>query len=150
MLEKNKCLPTRNLYGYWQKIEARWIDNDIYGHINNAVYYEYIDSIINSYLINQDLLDPLKSKTIGLVAESHCQFFRPVRYPISMDGGLRVEKIGNSSVRYEVAMFAEDKDEPIAVGGYTHVFVQRAGGRPTPVPQKLREVFGELIKQNVI
>ncbi len=150
MLEKNKCLPTRNLYGYWQKIEARWIDNDIYGHINNAVYYTYIDSIINGYLISQGLLEPQKSKIIGLVAESHCQFFRPVRYPISMDGGLRVEKIGNSSVRYEVAMFAEDKDEPIAVGGYTHVFVQRAGGRPTPVPQKLREVFGELIKQNVI
>ncbi len=147
MLEKNKCLATRDLYGYWQKIETRWIDNDIYGHINNAVYYEYIDSIINSYLINQDLLDPLKSKTIGLVAESHCQFCRPARYPISMDGGLRVEKIGSSSVRYEIGMFAEDKDEPIAVGGYTHVFVERVGCRPTPVPQKLRKVLGKLIKK---
>ena len=126
------------------------MDNDIYGHINNAVYYAYIDSIINGYLINQDLLEPLKSNIIGLVAESHCQFCRPARYPISMDGGLRVEKIGNSSVRYEVGMFTEDKDEPIAVGGYTHVFVERAGGRPTPVPQKLREVFEKLIKKNGI
>ena len=123
------------------------MDNDIYGHINNAVYYAYIDSIINGYLINQDLLEPLKSNIIGLVAESHCQFCRPARYPISMDGGLRVEKIGNSSVRYEVGMFAEDKDEPIAVGGYTHVFVERVGGRSTPIPQKLREEFRKLIKK---
>ena len=143
-MDKQKCVATRDLYGYWQQITLRWRDNDIYGHVNNAVYYFYIDSIINGYMIEQNVLNPMQGQVIGLVVESHCQFCRPLSYPGFVDGGLRVERIGTSSVGYEVGMFPKGEDYPAAVGGYTHVFVDRATKRPVPIPKKMREALNSL------
>ena len=108
--------PERSLYTYWQVVSTRWHDNDIYGHVNNTVYYSYIDSVINGYMIEQGVLDPWGSEVIGIVVESHCQFFESLRYPISIDGGLRVETLGASSVRYEVGIFPQGEDRAAAVG----------------------------------
>ena len=145
MAEKKKCTATRDLYGYWQRVTTRWQDNDIYGHINNAIYYAYIDSVINGYMIEQGILNPQKGEIIGLVVESHCQFCRSLSYPALIDGGLRIKKIGVSSVRYEVGMFPIDNDQPAAVGGYTHVFVDRLTRQPAPITPVLREAFEDLI-----
>lgn len=144
MNDKQKFTATRDLYRYWQKITARWRDNDIYGHINNTVYYSYIDSIINGYMIERGVLDPNDGIVIGLVVESHCQFYEPLSYPVLVDGGLRVEKIGTTSVGYEVGMFSEGKDYPSAVGGYTHVFVDRSTNRPMTIPPTLRKALESL------
>ena len=144
MVDKQKCAATRDLYGYWQQITARWRDNDIYGHINNTVYYSYIDSIINGYMIERNVLNPSQGQVIGLVVESHCQFCTPLSYPALVDGGLRVEGIGTSSVGYEVGMFLKGDDYPAAVGGYTHVFVDRLNKRPVPIPKHVREALEEL------
>ena len=125
-------------------MSTRWRDNDIYGHVNNAVYYSYIDSVINGYMVEQGVLDPWGSEIIGIVVESHCQFYQPLRYPVLIDGGLRVETLGTSSARYEVGIFPQGEDRAAAVGGFTHVFVKRSSSRPVPIPGKVRAVLENL------
>ncbi len=145
MRAKHQVTVTRRLFPYWQAIDARWRDNDIYGHVNNAVYYTYIDTIINGYMIENKVLDPWSDNVVGFVVESHCSFLKPLRYPVSIDGGLRVEYLGKSSVRYEVGMFQKGDNQAAAVGGFTHVFVDRSSDRPTPIPGKLRSVLAKLL-----
>ena len=136
--------PTRDLYVCWQVVGTRWRDNDIYGHVNNAVYYSYIDSVINGYMVDRGVLDPMVSEVIGVVVESHCEFHQPLCYPVKIDCGLRVEHLGSSSVRYEVGMFVQGEDQASAVGGFTHVFVNRQSGRPVPMPDNVRDVLKNL------
>ena len=144
MANRRASAPTRDLYAYWQVVSTRWRDNDIYGHINNAVYYSYIDSVINGYMVEQEVLDPWGSEIIGIVVESHCQFFQSLRYPVLIDSGLRIEKLGTSSVLYEVGMFPQGGGRAAAVGGFTHVFVNRSSNRPVPIPGKVRAVLEKL------
>lgn len=114
-------------------------DNDQYSHINNSVYYHLFDSIVNAYLIAHCELSPQTSDSIGLVISSHCQFFFPLSFPEVLDLGLRVNRLGNSSVTYEVAIFQEGGTEPAAVGGYTHVFVDAVSRKTSQIGERTRE-----------
>jgi acyl-CoA thioester hydrolase len=136
--EQIRATSDREGYAHWDSVTTRWSDNDIYGHINNAVYYEFIDAVVNRYLIDQGVLEPERSEVIGIVVESHCRFPKPITYPQAIDAGLKVVRIGTSSVAYEVGMFTEGESEASAVGGFTHVFVKRNEGRPVPIPTGLR------------
>jgi len=132
-------------YPYFLSYRTRWSDNDQYSHINNAVYFHFFDSIINTYLINECGLDPPTSPLIGLVISSFCEFFAPLSFPQLLDLGLRVNKLGSSSVMYEVGVFAEGQDMPAAVGGYTHVFVQRVERKSAPMSKRTREGLTKLL-----
>jgi acyl-CoA thioester hydrolase len=105
--------PTPNLraaYRHFQRIPTRWMDNDVYGHVNNVVYYSYFDTVVNQYLIEQGALDIERSEVVGLVVETNCQYFAPITFPDRVDTGLRVARLGNSSVRYEIGIFRNDED----------------------------------------
>ncbi len=136
---------SREQYRYWQSVSTRWKDNDAYGHINNAVYYSYIDSVVNQFLIEHQLLDIQKSDSIELVVQSQCRFFQPLSYPGRVDCGLRVTDLGNSSVSYEVGMFAEAEAAAAAVGGFTHVFVDREARRRCALSVPVRSVLQSLV-----
>ena len=116
----------RGAYRHFQRIPTRWVDNDIYGHVNNAVYYSYFDTVINVWLIAHAGLDIRGGAQIGLCAESHCKFLAPIEFPKTVEAGLRVDHLGRSSVRYGVALFVEDQPAPAAEGWFVHVFVDRA------------------------
>lgn len=131
-------------YPFTTPLTTRWRDNDVYGHVNNVVYYEYFDTIANLYLIEHGGLD-IHGGVIGLVVASQCQFNAPLAYPDELTGGLRVTKLGNSSVRYELAIAKRSSTEIAAEASFTHVFVDRATRRPTPIPDQLREALAKLI-----
>ncbi|KAK0507953.1 hypothetical protein JMJ35_009842 [Cladonia borealis] len=122
----------RSDYAFHQEYRTRWSDNDMYDHMNNSVYSFLFDSIINAYLIEHCDLRPPASPQIGLVVNSHCDYFGSVGFPMVVELGLRVNKLGKSSVAYEVGVFEKGKDDVRAVGGYTHVFVERERNRPAP------------------
>ena len=134
----------KEVYRYWQKVTTRWADNDVYGHVNNAVYFTYIDSVVNQFLIESAVLDIHAGRVIGLVVSSECQFFKPLSYPGVVDCGLRVRRLGSSSVTYEVGLFLPDDASVAAVGGFTHVYVDRQSRRPHPLPESLRSVLHTL------
>src|SRR5690348_1423748 len=119
-------------------IPTRWMDNDIYGHVNNVVYYSYFDTVVNQYLIEQGALDFLTSDVFGLVVETSCQYFAPIAFPDVVHAGLRVAKLGNTSVRYEIGIFRNDEDLASAQGHFVHVYVDRSARRPAALPQVLR------------
>lgn len=123
-------------------IQTRWNDNDVYGHVNNVVYYAYFDTVINEWLVREGGLDPLASPAIGLCVESQCRYVAPAAYPEELAAGLRVAKLGRSSVRYEIAIFRGDT--LLAEGYFVHVFVDRASRRPTPIPDPLRNALSRL------
>lgn len=125
-------------YQYWIDIQTRWNDNDMYGHINNAVYYTWFDTLVNSFLIEQGVLDPAKSKVIGLVVDTGCQYYAPLSYPETVTAGLRAAKIGTSSVRYEIGLFKEGATEVCAEGHFVHVYVNAKTRKPKPVSSKMR------------
>ena len=129
---------TRADFPHWLIIPTRWMDNDVYGHVNNALYYAFFDTVINEYLINVGGLDIHTGETIGLAVETHCQFFAPLAFPDQIDAGLRVAKLGNSSVRYEVGLFKQGDEQAAALGYFVHVFVDRAARRPCPIPPTIR------------
>jgi acyl-CoA thioester hydrolase len=137
---------TRADYGHWLVIPTRWMDNDVYGHVNNVVYYSYFDTVINAYLIEAGKLDIEKGPVIGLCIESQCRYFKPLAFPDTIDAGLRVGKLGNSSVRYEVGLFRQGDAAPAAAGHFVHVFVDREGRRPTPIPDPMRAALARLVK----
>jgi acyl-CoA thioester hydrolase len=128
----------RSAYRHFQRITTRWMDNDVYRHVNNVVYYSYFDTVVNQYLIEQQVLDIEASSVIGLVVETQCNYFSPITFPDTVDAGLRVAKLGGSSVRYEVGLFRNDAPEASAQGHFVHVYVDRASNRPTPLPAALR------------
>lgn len=136
---------TRSAYRHFQAIPTRWMDNDVYGHVNNVVYYSYFDTVVNQWLIEQGLLDFIRSAVIGLVVETSCSYFRPVAFPDVIHAGLRVAHLGRSSVRYEVGLFRNDEPSVAAAGHFVHVYVDRAGNRPTPLPEAMRAALQTLM-----
>ncbi|KAJ7674188.1 thioesterase thiol ester dehydrase-isomerase [Mycena rosella] len=135
----------RKDYPYFLSYRTRWSDNDQYSHINNGIYYLYFDSVVNTYLMEKCGLDPATSPLIGLVVSSFCEFFAPLSFPQVLDLGLRVNKLGTSSVTYEVGVFAQGQGAPAAVGGYTHVFVERAERKSAPIAPETREGLTKLL-----
>lgn len=132
-------------FRHFQSITTRWHDNDLYGHVNNVVYYSFFDSAVNRYLIEQGGLDIHNGEVVGFVVSSSCDYFASVAFPERIDVGLRVGKLGNSSVQYELAIFKEGDDEACAAGRFVHVFVDRASNRPAPIPERLRAALAELV-----
>jgi acyl-CoA thioester hydrolase len=135
----------RHTYRHFQAIPTRWADNDVYGHVNNVVYYSYFDTVVNQYLIEQRVLDVPTSTVIGLVVETQCEYFAPLSFPDVVHAGLRVAKIGNSSVRYEIGLFRNDEDAACAQGYFVHVYVDRASRNPIAVPSGMRLVLEKLL-----
>ncbi|WP_454735285.1 acyl-CoA thioesterase [Cupriavidus necator] len=132
---------SRSAYPYFQPITTRWMDNDVYGHVNNVVYYSYFDTVVNSYLIRQGVLDIESGSTIGLVIETQCNYFSSLSFPETVVAGLRVARLGTSSVRYEVGLFSGDDELAAAQGHFIHVYVDRATRRPVALPGPLREAL---------
>ncbi|WP_233862894.1 acyl-CoA thioesterase [Paraburkholderia adhaesiva] len=120
----------RSGYVHFLPITTRWMDNDVYGHVNNVVYYSYFDTVVNEYLIRMGALDIEHGTTIGLVVETQCSYFAPLVFPDRVEAGLRVARLGSSSVRYEVGLFREGETQPAAQGHFVHVYVDRATRRP--------------------
>ncbi len=131
-------------YKHFLPLQTRWADNDVYGHINNVVYYSYFDTIVNEYLVQAGVLDFHKGDTIGLVVETTCRYFAPLAFPQKLEGALRVAHIGNSSVRYELAIFKEGDDTPAAEGHFVHVYVDRETRKPAPLPNTFRTALASL------
>jgi len=134
----------RSDYPHFQPISTRWHDNDIYGHVNNVTYYSYFDSAVNAYLIEVGGLDIHNGEVVGFVVSSSCDYFASIAFPERIEIGLRVAKLGNSSVQYELAVFKQGEDEACAAGRFVHVFVERASNRPLPIPERLREALAAL------
>ena len=138
--------PTRADFVAFEEVHSRWNDNDVYGHINNAVYYSFFDTAVNRQGIEHHVLDLQNSKEIGLVVETQCQYFAPIVYPDAIHVGLKVVHLGNSSAKYEVAIFKNNEDVACAMGYFVHVYIDRLSNQSTPIPQKVREVLQGLIK----
>ena len=128
-------------YPHHLVIPTRWMDNDVYGHVNNVVYYSWFDTVVNRFLVDRGVLDIAASPVIGLVVSTNCAYFASVAFPDDIVGGLRVAHLGNSSVRYEIGLFRKGAETPAAAGEFTHVYVDRATNRPVPLPAELRAVL---------
>ncbi len=128
----------RSAYRHFQAVPTRWLDNDVYGHVNNVNYYSFFDTAVNQYLIEQGVLDIETSTVIGLVIETQCNYFKPVTFPDVVHAGVRVARLGTSSVRYEIGLFRNDDDDAAAQGHFVHVYVDRTARRPTPLPDAMR------------
>ncbi len=147
MQEANPPKPSpepRSAYRVFRSIATRWMDNDAYGHVNNVVYYSWFDTAVNAYLIEQGALDIHQGQAIGLVIETQCNYFAPLAFPQTITTGIRVARIGSSSVRYEVGIFGEG-DTTAAKGHFVHVYVDKATRRPVPLPEKLKTVLETLL-----
>ncbi|MEP7296546.1 MAG: thioesterase family protein [Burkholderiales bacterium] len=127
----------RSLFRHFETIATRWMDNDAYGHVNNVVYYSYFDTVVNRYLIEAGALDIERGRVIGLVVETHCNYFASLAFPQTVEAGLRVTRLGSSSVRYEIGLFAAGEPLAAANGHFVHVYVDRDTRRPVPLPAPL-------------
>ncbi|MDA0238314.1 MAG: thioesterase family protein [Proteobacteria bacterium] len=127
----------RDYFFHFQTIPTRWMDNDVYRHINNVVYYSFFDTAVNQFLIEQSVLDIEKSTIIGLVVETQCQYFSPITFPDIVTSGIRVDKIGKSSVHYSIGLFRENSDLASAQGSFVHVYVDAISRRPTPISKEM-------------
>jgi acyl-CoA thioester hydrolase len=138
----------RNAYHLFRRIDTRWADNDAYGHVNNVVYYAWFDTAVNAYLIEQDALDIHDGTTIGLVVETHCNYFAPVVFPQPVEVGIRIASLGASSVRYELGVFTADEHGEFVVcaakGHFIHVYVDQHTRRPVPLPLTLKSVLEKI------
>lgn len=135
----------RGDYRHWQRIPTRWNDNDVYGHVNNVVHYAFMDTVINTWLIEHGGLDIHGGSAIGLCVESHCNYLSSVAFPDAMLAGLRIGHLGRSSVRYEVGFRTEVGEDEIAEGHFVHVFVDRASREPVEIPGPLRTAMEGLV-----
>jgi acyl-CoA thioester hydrolase len=138
---------TRDAYAHLSQIGTRWMDNDVYGHVNNVVYYSYFDTAVNGYLIGAGYLDLAKSPVIGLVVETSCRYFSPIAFPDRVTAGIRVAHRGKSSVRYEIGLFRNDETQASAQGHFVHVYVDRATTRPVPLPEQLQRALDPLSRK---
>lgn len=134
----------RGAYRAFRSISTRWMDNDAYGHVNNVVYYSWFDTAVNGYLVQQGVLDIERSPVIGLVIETQCNYFAPIAFPQNVSAGIRVARIGRSSVRYEVGLFADDEPMTNARGHFIHVYVDRVTRKPTSLPNLFKTVLESL------
>ncbi len=131
----------RTAYAAHRPITTRWMDNDVYGHINNVVYYSFFDTAVNGLLMDAGVLDIHQGGVIGLVVETQCNYFAPIAFPQAVSAGVRVAQLGRSSVRYEIGLFAGDAPESAAAGHFIHVYVDRVTRRPVPLPEPLKAVL---------
>ena len=134
----------RGDYKHFLTVETRWMDNDVYGHVNNVVYYSFFDTAVNRYLIDEGVLDIRAGDTVGFVVETSCTYEKPIAFPDRVTAGLRVARIGTSSVRYEIGIFKDDDEESSAHGHFVHVYVDRATERSRPIPEKMRVALEKL------
>lgn len=134
----------RDAYPRFRALPTRWADNDIYGHINNAAYYGFFDTAVNCFLIEEAGLDIHAGRVIGLVVETGCNYFAPLAYPETVEAGVRVARLGNSSVTYEIGLFKQDEDEPAAQGRFVHVYVDRDTRRPVALPDTMRAALARI------
>ncbi len=139
-----RVVESRGDYPHFRAIQTRWSDNDIYGHVNNVTYYSYFDTVVNGFLIEEGGLDIAAGPVIGVAVETMCRFTKPIAYPEPLEAGLRVAKLGTTSVRYEIAIFRRGEDQAAASGHFVHVFVDRAGGAPVAIPKPLRAALERL------
>lgn len=135
----------RGDYRHFQPITTRWHDNDVYGHVNNVVYYSFFDSAVNTYLIEAGGLDIHTGEVVGFVVSSSCDYFASIAFPECIEVGLRVGKLGNSSVQYELAIFKHGEEQACAAGRFVHVFVDRDSNRPVSIPESLRAALARLL-----
>jgi acyl-CoA thioester hydrolase len=138
-------LPTHKDYRWFLPITTRWMDNDIYGHVNNVHYYSYFDTVANTYLINEAGLDPHDGEIIGYIVNSQCDYHKAIVFPDKIEGGFRVNRLGNSSVEYGIAIFKEGDSQACASGTFIHVFVNRETERPVPIPKKMRAALESML-----
>ena len=131
-------------YKVFRTISTRWMDNDAYGHVNNVVYYSWFDTAVNAYLIEQGVLDIHQGETIGLVVETQCNYFASLAFPQLVEAGIRVARLGESSVRYEVGLFAQGEEFTAAKGHFIHVYVDKVTRRPVLLPPPLKTVLEKL------
>ncbi len=135
----------RSAFKAFRPIGTRWSDNDVYGHVNNVIYYSWFDTAVNGLLIDRGAIDIHAGKVIGLVIETQCNYFAPLAFPENVLAGIRVAHIGSSSVRYEVGLFPEDAAQTCAARGhFIHVYVDRDTRRPVPLPPELLSVLETL------
>jgi len=135
----------RDEFRHFLTVTTRWMDNDVYGHINNVQYYSYFDTVINRFLIDRGILDIHAGEVIGLAVESHCNFFSSAAFPDDIEAGLRVAKLGRSSVRYEIGLFVAAREQAVAQGHFIHVYVNRDSGQPVDLPEALRDGLASLL-----
>ena len=130
--------PVRADYQVFRPVTTRWMDNDVYGHVNNAVYYSFFDTVVSGWLVENGIVEYEQGKTIGLAVNSECSYFEPISFPEAVTGGMRVDRIGSSSVTYAVGIFRGDGDSAAAAGTFTHVYVDRQTRRPSALTDDVR------------
>lgn len=142
----NRPIPlTRDGFALFRPLQTRWMDNDIYGHLNNVVHYSLFDTAVNGWLLEQAVVDPHHGETIFLVVETGCSYFAELRFPERITAGVRIAALGSSSVRYEIALFREDDTTAAAQGRFTHVHVGRLDRRPRPISDRTRQLLQPLL-----
>ena len=141
---KRPSSPKKDIYIYFIGIETRWNDNDSYGHVNNAIYYEYMDTVVNNYLIEYQITNSDENSPIGFVVSNSCNYFRPVKYPDTLNIGLRIIKIGTSSVTYDVGIFKNNETEASARGSYVHVYVDKKMRKPICISDKMKKKLNNI------
>jgi acyl-CoA thioester hydrolase len=134
-------------FPYLLPLTTRWMDNDVYGHVNNVQYYSYFDTAVNNYLIKKGWLDIRAGEVVGLVVETKCTYHASVAFPDELEVGLRVERLGNSSVRYGIGIFKKGEKEAAAEGYFIHVYVDRKSNAPVSLPADLRQILEPLLVQ---
>ena len=140
-MSNDRSPEVREQYQYFIDITTRWMDNDLYGHVNNVAYYSYFDTVVNRFLIEEGGLDIHASRVIGVVVESKCSFSRPVAYPQDLEAGMRADHVGRTSVRYGIGIFRKGEDPAAAAGYFVHVFVDRTTMQPVPIPDAIRSAL---------
>ena len=142
---KSEKLIHRSDYSYFHSITTRWADNDIYGHINNVVYYSYFDTVANQYLIEFADFNPINASIIGVVVHSNCTYIKAIAYPNKIEAGLTIKKLGKTSVTYGIGIFKKGEKAAYAYGEFVHVFVNRKDNQPTSIPKKINEAFQKIL-----
>ena len=140
-----EAAPSREAFPYVRTIATRWMDNDAYGHVNNVTYYSYFDTVVNEHLIREGGLDIHDAAEVAFVVETSCRFHRSLSFPETIDAGIRVRRLGKSSVTYEIALFTRGHDGPAANGRFVHVWVERATSTPVDIPARIREALAPLV-----
>lgn len=139
----------RSDFLHFLSIPTRWRDNDVYGHVNNVVYYSYFDTVVNEHLIREGDLDIHRSPVIGVVVETLCQFHQELCFPEVIEAGIRVRRLGNRSVTYEIGLFKQGSEEPAATGHFVHVYIQRETRQSVAIPEAIRNVLEPLVVTEV-
>lgn len=134
----------RDIYRAFVPVTTRWHDNDVYGHVNNVIYYAFFDTAVNQLLVQAGVLDPVTNSTVGLVVETRCTYFASIAFPDEIEVGVRVAQLGRSSVRYDLGIFCKGEAQSRARGEFTHVYVDRASQKPVPIPDEFRAVLRTL------